>query len=159
MFCFLGGLYNLTSLNLSSNSLPYLPSAVCHLNALTALDIQHNRITLVPPELAKLSQLVHLALDDNPLQSPPAGVIRRGLEHIRSYFEGILYGTVFDPLVEACLKVCCFGNAEQGDLEQLRGILVSWPGRGILRHALHALKEYQECAYLFLVDIRLLFIC
>ncbi|KAK7073925.1 Leucine-rich repeat and calponin y domain-containing protein 3 [Halocaridina rubra] len=51
------------------------------------MDISGNKITTLPTELRFMSSLVTLALDNNPLQQPPANLCTRGRVHIFKWLE------------------------------------------------------------------------
>lgn len=135
------GLGKLTYVNLSANYLTFLPASICQLPALTMLDVSHNKLQLLPPELARLKKLKTLLIDDNPLLSPSASVTKRGLEHIRSYFNGLLQGSIWDTYAMQQIQRA---SADDGGVEAIRGILISWPGRLIMSHALQFLNEHKQ---------------
>ncbi|XP_068249074.1 leucine-rich repeat and calponin homology domain-containing protein isoform X5 [Palaemon carinicauda] len=82
----LGELDNLRRLNLRRNLLQTLPPELCFLR-LVFLDLSGNRVTTLPTELRFMSSLVTLALDNNPLQQPPANLCTRGRVHIFKWLE------------------------------------------------------------------------
>lgn len=58
---------NLTSLDLSMNSITEIPASIAHATALTSLDLMHNCLTTLPEELFSLTRLVNLKLSRNQL--------------------------------------------------------------------------------------------
>lgn len=80
------------------NDLRRVPDELRWLSELEIVGLNHNRITVVPPWVLKSgfvptveSKNVDkmLYVGDNPLQSPPPEIIRRGLTSIRSYFSSL----------------------------------------------------------------------
>ncbi|XP_053528826.1 DISP complex protein LRCH3 isoform X6 [Artibeus jamaicensis] len=103
----LGHLRHLTELDVSCNEIQTIPSQIGNLEALRDLNVRRNHLVRLPEELAELPlirldfscnkittipvcyrNLRHLqmiALDNNPLQSPPAQICIKGKVHIFKY--------------------------------------------------------------------------
>ncbi|XP_045041910.2 DISP complex protein LRCH3 isoform X2 [Desmodus rotundus] len=103
----IGHLRHLTELDVSCNEIQTIPSQIGHLEALRDLNVRRNHLVHLPEELAELPlirldfscnkittipvcyrNLRHLqmiALDNNPLQSPPAQICIKGKIHIFKY--------------------------------------------------------------------------
>ncbi len=65
---------NITSLNLSGNSLSTLPAGMGNLTALETLYLSDNAFTTLPAGLFAMTNLSTLRLDGNPLTEVPAGI-------------------------------------------------------------------------------------
>jgi serine/threonine protein kinase len=72
----LGGLRDLTVLDLCGNQLSSIPAALGGLGSLIELGLGGNRLTIVPAALGDLSSLTHLWLSRNQLTSLPAALGR-----------------------------------------------------------------------------------
>ncbi|GER41798.1 leucine rich repeat protein [Striga asiatica] len=83
----LENLINLQTLNVSQNfqHLTSLPYSVGLLISLVELDVSYNRITILPPSVGCLNKLEKLCVEGNPLVSPPAEVVGRGLDAVKGY--------------------------------------------------------------------------
>ncbi|CAA0818749.1 Plant intracellular Ras-group-related LRR protein 6 [Striga hermonthica] len=83
----LENLINLQTLNVSQNfqHLTSLPYSVGLLISLVELDVSYNRITVLPPSIGCLNKLEKLCVEGNPLVSPPAEVVGRGLDAVKGY--------------------------------------------------------------------------
>ncbi len=55
----------------------------------TKLDLSYNRLTALPAEIGKLKNLTMLYLSENPMESPPLEIAKRGIVAIRSYFKSL----------------------------------------------------------------------
>ncbi|KAL0970484.1 hypothetical protein UPYG_G00242680 [Umbra pygmaea] len=88
----LGQLESLRDLNLRRNQLTTLPEVLSEL-PLVRLDVSCNRISHVPVCYRHLRHLQTIALDNNPLQMPPAQVCSKGKYHIFKFLN-----------MEACKK-------------------------------------------------------
>ncbi len=60
-----------TSLNLSYESIKYLPPEIASLQSLRVLNLNHNQLSSLPPEIASLQNLQVLLLNDNQLNRLP----------------------------------------------------------------------------------------
>lgn len=69
----MGDLKSLQSLILRNNLLLAVPIEVTYLR-LTRLDLSANRISTLPVEMREMDCLIDLAVEENPLNSPPASV-------------------------------------------------------------------------------------
>ena len=68
----------LVYLSVSHNELTRLPAGMKELMALTALNVSSNRLTIIPPEVGLLPSLEIGDFDENPIESPPQGVMSMG---------------------------------------------------------------------------------
>ncbi|KAF7207337.1 leucine-rich repeat and calponin homology domain-containing protein 4 isoform X2 [Nothobranchius furzeri] len=80
----LGQLECLRDLNLRRNRITTLPEEISEL-PLVRLDVSCNRISHVPLCFRRLRHLQIIALDNNPLQMPPAQICSKGKYHIFKY--------------------------------------------------------------------------
>ncbi|XP_063722817.1 leucine-rich repeat and calponin homology domain-containing protein-like isoform X2 [Symsagittifera roscoffensis] len=101
-------LTHLEKLDVSHNEITTLPDEICRLSALRCLNLRQNALRTLPEELGKLelhtldisvNRLRHLPLSltrmrvclkelsvhDNPLDSPPLHIARRGRTHVLNY--------------------------------------------------------------------------
>jgi internalin A len=75
-----------------SNRFEAIPEVVFELKALSELNLRRfssansNRIREVPRRIIELPMLRSLNLEDNPIESPPAEIVFRGISTIREYF-------------------------------------------------------------------------
>jgi len=86
-------LTKLTNLYLHGrNRFAFIPEVIFELKALRTIDFssrsdEHsNHISEVPRQIIELPRLVRLDLQGNPIQSPPAEIVFRGISAIREYF-------------------------------------------------------------------------
>ena len=135
----LGNLINLTTLNLSFNQLTNLPPEISKLSNLYSLDLSNNKLNTLPKEISQLSNLRNLELRDNqftnlpaeivllplqrltygnnPLQSPPTSIRKKGIKAIRNYLKQQLEQEI-DHLYEAKLLIVGEGGAGKTTLAQ-----------------------------------------
>lgn len=80
----IGELKNLEVFNLSSNFnyLTSIPDTIGELSNLKELDISNNQIRALPNTISQLVKITKLTLDQNPLVSPPAVIIAKGIEAV-----------------------------------------------------------------------------
>jgi internalin A len=112
-------LKNLTDLGLSSNPLENIPDAVFDLPKLESLILMSCGIREVPDRILKLHRLKYLFLYENPIETPPAEVVNRGLDAIRDYWRQRESSGV-DYLCEA--KLIILGEAGAGKTSLARKI-------------------------------------
>ena len=146
---FLQDLKQLTSLNLSGNQITDI-SFLQDLKQLTSLDLYNNQITDLPEGFFDLKYLYHLDLhnnkiqhlptppvgmpvkwesyqdgvcvEDNPLEYPPADIVRQGPKAVRDYYKSVASGETVE-LNE--VKVILVGEGMSGKtslLKQLQGL-------------------------------------
>jgi internalin A len=94
-----GQLTNLTELWLQRNQLMSVPAELSQLRKLEILDLSGNKLSELPLEMAGLGIDIlwgrwqgynkGIYVDDNPLQSPPIEVVKRGREAIQQWFEAL----------------------------------------------------------------------
>ncbi|KAF7150747.1 hypothetical protein RHSIM_Rhsim02G0202600 [Rhododendron simsii] len=91
----LENLINLQTLNISQNFhyLSTLPYSVGLLLSLVEFDVSYNNITTLPDSLGCLRKLQKLNVEGNPLVSPPAGVVERGLDAVKEYLAEKMKGS------------------------------------------------------------------
>ncbi|MDJ0578847.1 COR domain-containing protein [Crocosphaera sp.] len=116
----------LTALDLSNNQLNTIPSEIGQLSNLEILDLSKNKLNTLPKEISKLYNLRNLALRDNqftklpaeigllalqrltygnnPLQSPPTSIRKKGVAAIRNYLKQQLEQKI-EHLYEAKLLI------------------------------------------------------
>jgi small GTP-binding protein len=115
----LQGLSNLKELKLSYNQLTDI-SVLQGLKSLTFLDLRFNKIKKLPEAIVDLGMEIDLGeifggekgifLYDNPLESPPPEIIRKGKKAIKAYFKSLEKGKL--PLNE--VKVLLVGDGGAG---------------------------------------------
>ncbi len=77
----------LKHLDLSENPFTKLPECVFNLiSSLEHLNIFECRVKEIPSDILRLPRLTYLSADFNPIESPPAEVVRNGLDAIRDYW-------------------------------------------------------------------------
>jgi Leucine-rich repeat (LRR) protein len=86
----IGQLVNLTQLHLENNALTALPAEIGNLAQLCVLHAADNRLRRLPAELGKVTRLAEtgcegITLANNPLVSPPPGVVREGTSAVLAY--------------------------------------------------------------------------
>ncbi len=93
----IGQLTNLKRLGLFNNSIEDV-GVLCGMKGLEAVDLDHNEIRAIPREILDLGlEFVWteegvgagIGLHGNPLESPPAEIVKQGTEAVRRYFEGL----------------------------------------------------------------------
>ncbi|EFA78013.1 leucine-rich repeat-containing protein [Heterostelium album PN500] len=84
-------LHNLVELNLSNNRLENVPSSIGQLEKLQVLSIQHNQIKELKPSMGLLP-LEHLAIQGNPLRTPPPEIIAKGTVSILKFLKDLTKG-------------------------------------------------------------------
>ncbi|CAI0401294.1 unnamed protein product [Linum tenue] len=82
-----GNLIHLEVLNVSQNfqCLEVLPYSIGMLVSLVELDVSYNKIKTLPDSIGCLRRLKKLAVDGNPLVSPPALVVEQGVHAVKEY--------------------------------------------------------------------------
>ena len=75
----IGLMRNLNLLDISFNKIEELPSEIGQMMDLQTLDIGYNKLKKLPLEFVNLTSLKKLYLENNPIEFPPAKVIKRGL--------------------------------------------------------------------------------
>jgi len=124
-------LQGLTELNLADNQISDI-SGLLKLKNLTILDLRENKIIHLPPETLDLGLEIKwhreggenetgLFLGDNPLESPPPEIVKKGTEAVREYFKA-MEGEK-QALKE--VKVLLVGDGAAGKtslVKQLRGV-------------------------------------
>lgn len=80
----IGKLKNLEVLNLSSNFnyLTSIPDTIGDLLNLRELDISNNQVRALPNTISHLVKITKLNLDQNPLVTPPADIVAKGIEAV-----------------------------------------------------------------------------
>lgn len=138
-------LKDLTELLLDDNELTSLPEWLSNLHSLTSLSVACNKLRVIPEWLVHLPNLEQLSVyrmvirkAENPLETPPPEVARRGLKAIRDYYRQRREQGV-DYLYEAKLLIVGEGGAGKttlantiqtpgyaiGGEESTKGIVVS----------------------------------
>ncbi|MGK7942176.1 MAG: COR domain-containing protein, partial [Crocosphaera sp.] len=132
-------LTQLTELDLSDNQLKTIPGEISELSNLEILDLSGNQLTTLPKEISQLSNLRDLALrnnqfiklpaeigllplqrltyGNNPLQSPPTSIRKKGITAIRNYLKQQLEQDI-EHLYEAKLLIVGEGGAGKTTLAQ-----------------------------------------
>ena len=92
----IGKLTNLTELYLHANQLTELPAEIGKLTNLKRLDISDNKLTSLPAGILDSGLEIRwewkdngIILKDNPLESPPVEVVKRGTKAVRRWFEAM----------------------------------------------------------------------
>ena len=83
-------LRNLNLLDISFNNIEGLPPEIGAMMNLQTLDIGYNKLKSLPLEFINLTSLKKLYLEKNPIEFPPAKVIKRGLYATMHYLFGEL---------------------------------------------------------------------
>jgi hypothetical protein len=97
-------LHHLRFLNLSNNPLNTIPDSIFDLASLEELWLNQCNLVTVPQEILRLTNLKRFVLFGNPIHSPPAEIVNRGLDAIRNYWrQG--QDTGVDYLCEAKLVI------------------------------------------------------
>ncbi len=109
----------LKRLDLSWNPLQKVPEVVFSLVTLEYLDLTKCGLRAFPADVLRLSHLKDLYLNDNAIESPPAEVVKQGLEAIRNYWRQRA-DTGVDYLCEA--KLIILGEAGAGKTSLARKI-------------------------------------
>lgn len=130
----MGDLRSLHSLILRNNLLLALPVEITFLK-LERLDLRDNRIGILPIEIRDMTTLIELAVDDNPLTSPPASLCKRGRVHIFKYLEN-----------EAIKLERKTGGGSGGTLGRRRGKCSS-PGPPLLADRLKHKRQNVDSGY------------
>lgn len=108
-----GELTEIDTLVLGANHLDRVPAEIFDLPNLISLDLSCRRrakrerkgaITEIPADILRLEQLVELDVEGQPITSPPAEVVAKGLPAIRDYYRQI-QDVGLDYLCEAKLLV------------------------------------------------------
>lgn len=83
----IGKLTSLEYMNLSNNfsDLRELPETLAELSSLKELDLSNNQLRALPDTFGLLENLVILHLDQNPLELPPAEVVKEGVQAVKQY--------------------------------------------------------------------------
>ncbi|NIM14508.1 MAG: TIR domain-containing protein [Candidatus Aminicenantes bacterium] len=121
------GLTALTHLYLSRNQIPDI-SALKDLKNLKELNISSNRISQLPEELLDLGLEIKLSFDrnpgifleDNPLETPPLEIVKKGIKAVKAYFESLKKEKTF-PLNE--VKVLIVGDGGTGKTSLVKRLL------------------------------------
>ncbi|MEO1396477.1 MAG: COR domain-containing protein [Cyanobacteria bacterium J06634_5] len=111
----IGNLTNLTSLNLKHNDLTELPESIGNLTNLTFLNLYQNRIRTLPESIGNLTNLNRLYLRNNPLDQLPPEVVSKGGLAVRDYFRQRVEETT-DYIYEAKLLIIGEGGAGKTSL-------------------------------------------
>ncbi len=120
-------LKNLTRFDISNNQLTSLPPEISELKNLTQLNTSGNQLTSFPPEILELGmdikweyQLLNegVFLERNPLENPPAEIVKQGREAVINYFKS-LEGEK-EPLNE--VKVLLVGEGGAGKTSLVKRI-------------------------------------
>ena len=123
----------LEKLDLRSNQLSYLPTAISQLRNLKHLDASENLLVSLEPSICDLHELEKLELKDNPLQKPPISIARQGIGSIRRYFQE-LAASGETPSNGA--RLVLLGHGEAGKTSLQRGLRA-----GAASQAVRALTE------------------
>lgn len=86
----IGNLRKLNLLDISFNKIEELPSEIGQMMDLQTMDIGYNKLKSLPLEFINLTSLKKLYLENNPVEFPPAKVIKRGLYATMHYLFGEL---------------------------------------------------------------------
>jgi len=117
-------LKSLQSLDLGSNQLTSLPEAIVSLKSLQLLDLRYNKLTSLNPSLLDLDMEIKWELDepyegifleDNPLESPPIEIVKKGKDAVKRFFDQI-EAEGKDYIYEAKLLVVGEGGAGKTSL-------------------------------------------
>jgi small GTP-binding protein len=87
-------LKNLTTLDLSDNRISDL-SGLKDLENLTTLDLRNNQITQLPSEIVDMEMGIKwdgnsgIILANNPLESPPIEIVKKGRSAVKAYFKSL----------------------------------------------------------------------
>jgi internalin A len=89
----IGKLTNLAELHLEINNIWQLPSEIGNLQQLCIFHVSDNELIRLPNELGQVTRLADpdcpgMILANNPLVSPPAGVVREGTGAVLAYLRG-----------------------------------------------------------------------
>jgi len=122
-------LENLTELGLSLNHLTRIPGEITWLENLTKLDLRDNKLTSLPEEITKLNLEIKwedefytekgINLYNNPLESPPVEIVKKGRDAVIEYFKSLEEGEL--PLNE--VKVLLVGDGGAGKTSLVKQLL------------------------------------
>ncbi|MEK7990320.1 MAG: COR domain-containing protein [Thiotrichaceae bacterium] len=124
-----GQLQNLSVLWLNGNQLKELPASLLELENLQQLYLNSNKISELPKEILKLNLEIlwesryikkGIALENNPLTSPPPEVIKQGRQAIIDYFNALEEETK-KPLNE--IKILLVGDGSVGKTSLVKALL------------------------------------
>ena len=85
----IGMCVKLKYLSVSHNELTRLPAGMKDLIVLSTLNVSNNKLTIIPPEVGLLPSLEHGDFDNNPIASPPLGVMAMGTMSVSHFLARI----------------------------------------------------------------------
>ncbi len=127
---FLKELKNLTTLDLSYNQISNIPFEIADLKYLRSLNLGRNKISKLNPTLLELDLeilweqffygKVGLNLFENPLETPPIEIVKKGKDAVKAYFKSLEEGEK-QPLNE--VKVLLVGDGGSGKTSLVKQLL------------------------------------
>ncbi|MCP4213587.1 MAG: GTP-binding protein [bacterium] len=114
----LSGLHALRNLYLHNNHLTDI-SPLSQLNKLTHLNLRKNKLTTLPPDVVRWG-IPFMALDGNPLESPPIEIAKKGISAINAWFDSFR-DAQSKPLNEA--KILLVGDGGAGKTSLVKQLL------------------------------------
>jgi Leucine-rich repeat (LRR) protein len=113
----------LTFLDVSNNSLAWLPPDLTQLSQLKILDVSYNNLVILQPEFGRLLQLQKFNSRHNPWRSPPDPVIYMDAPRLTSYLRDVLSAAHSHTFSANSLdikffppEICKYGDLETLDL-------------------------------------------